>query len=190
MQFIHGNGLDIQVDVGESLVGFDRIYAGAALNYSQLVKIQNLLRPGGVMVAPVDDDLLKIVRRKNKSQKEDFIIDSISGVTFAPLVSQPQINTVIPSAQWSTSNHHLYPKSFQDATKTILLCRNSNIQQHEIVQKTKESKNMSACLPKEVWLHILSFTTRTCMCFYLWSFMITFCRMTNTLIFCNEIYRV
>lgn len=179
MQFFHGNGLNIQSDVGESMHGFDRIYAGAAISISQLKKVQMLLRPGGVLVAPVEDDLLKVVRIRaglatatstSTSQGLDnygvetdennhgFTTQTISGVTFAPLLTRPQIETIIPSTKWSTANHRFYPDSFQKATKTILLCRNSNFIQPVTVQ----SKNFSASLPKEVWMHILSFTTRMC----------------------------
>jgi protein-L-isoaspartate O-methyltransferase len=168
MHFIHGNGLDIQSNVGESIVGFDRIYAGAAINKAQLRNIQKLLSPGGVLVAPVDDELIKVVRTRSSTlgntQDNDeydlgYTTQTISGVTFAPLLSQPKLNTIIPAAQWSTSNHHLYPDSFQQATKAILLCRNSRVIQ-PINKKPEEYTNLSASLPKEVWIHILSFTTR------------------------------
>lgn len=170
MHFIHGNGLDIQSNVGESIVGFDRIYAGAAINKAQLRNIQKLLSPGGVLVAPVDDELIKVVRTRSSTlgntQDNDeydlgYTTQTISGVTFAPLLSQPKLNTIIPAAQWSTSNHHLYPDSFQQATKAILLCRNSRVIQ-PINKKPEEYTNLSASLPKEVWIHILSFTTRKC----------------------------
>ena len=168
MHFIHGNGLNIESDIGESLTGFERIYVGAAINKAQLKKIQQLLSPGGLMVAPVDDDLLKVVRTRSTispiNNDYGFTTQIISGVTFAPLLTAPQLNTIIPSSQWSISNHHLYPNSFQHATKAILLCRNSNIIQ-PIKRRTNDNVNFSASLPKEVWLHILSFTTRRCKLF-------------------------
>jgi len=178
MYFIHGNGLNIQPDAGESVVGFDRIYAGAAISSSQQKKIQQLLSPGGVMVAPVGSELRKITRMpmttatatatvqsSNTSididiDSDDFTTQIISGVHFASLVSLPRKNTIIPSAQWSTTNHHLYPASFQKATKTLLLCRNSNAIQPIVEERPRDKMNLSASLPKEVWLHILSFTTR------------------------------
>ena len=187
MHFIHGNGLNIQPDAGESIHGFDRIYAGAAISFSQQKKIQQLLSPGGVMVAPVGDELRKIIRStttflspsatsSSSSTKADvdveidpdeFTTQTISGVHFASLLSMPPKKTILPCAQWSTANHHLYPNSFQKAITTLLLCRNSKALQEPpkpdpVVVLEKDCINVSAFLPKEVWLHILSYTTRKC----------------------------
>lgn len=52
MEFIHGNGLAIDMTVGEPLLGFDRIYVGAAIERSRLNSIASLLRMGGVLVVP------------------------------------------------------------------------------------------------------------------------------------------
>ena len=170
MHFFHGNGLNIQSNVGECIHGFDRIYAGAAISVEQLRKLQLLLRPGGVLVAPVEDELIKVVRNRtvgsptkitqveSDENNYGFTTQIMSGVTFAPLLTEPRIDTTIPATKWSTANHRVYPESFQKVTKTILLCRNSNFIQPISVQKV----NLSASLPKEVWMHILSFTTRMC----------------------------
>ena len=171
MHFIHGNGLYIQSDIGESVHGFDRIYAGAAISVPQLKTIQMLLRPGGVLVAPVEDELLKVVRTRtggssslesSDQNNHGFTTQIISGVTFASLLSKPHMNTVIPATKWSVGNHYLYPESFQKATKTILLCRNSHVYQPITIVRPQHNINVSASLPKEVWMHILSFTTRMC----------------------------
>lgn len=52
MEFVCGNGLEIEETKGECQFGFDRVYVGASVSRSHLVKIANLLRPGGVLVAP------------------------------------------------------------------------------------------------------------------------------------------
>eukprot|EP00979_Chaetoceros_neogracilis_P008435 scaffold1872_cov268-Chaetoceros_neogracile.AAC.27 len=57
----HGNGLSILPE-GESRLGFDRIYVGAAIDSSDLPKLQCLLAPGGILVAPVDDRLTQADR--------------------------------------------------------------------------------------------------------------------------------
>ena len=49
---IHGNGLCISTNDGESLVGFDRIYIGAAIERGDLSRMSKLLSPGGILVAP------------------------------------------------------------------------------------------------------------------------------------------
>ena len=51
-QIIHGNGLFISSQNGEAMVGFDRIYIGAATERDDLARMSNLLSPGGILVAP------------------------------------------------------------------------------------------------------------------------------------------
>jgi hypothetical protein len=165
MHFIYGSGLCIQHDIGECLFGFDRIYAGAALNSEQLKTIRQLLCPGGILVAPVEDNLLKVVRTKttstlqtNLATENDFEFDAqiVSGVIFAPM-QEKQLKTTIPAIQWNIFNHYYFPETFNKATKTILLCRNANF-----FQKPESYVNVAATIPKEVWLHILSFANRRC----------------------------
>lgn len=52
IHIIHGNGLDVNATCGESAVGFDRIYVGAAVERRHLSKLTTLLRPGGILVGP------------------------------------------------------------------------------------------------------------------------------------------
>ena len=52
IEIIHGNGLEVNATNGESLVGFDRIYVGAAVERRNLNKLTTLLRPGGILVGP------------------------------------------------------------------------------------------------------------------------------------------
>jgi protein-L-isoaspartate O-methyltransferase len=52
MEFVCGNGLEIDQTKGECQFGFDRIYVGASVSKTQMCKIANLLRPGGILVAP------------------------------------------------------------------------------------------------------------------------------------------
>ena len=53
MEFIHGNGMQIDGSCGESQVGFDRIYVGSAMEErSTLIQLASLLRPGGILVGP------------------------------------------------------------------------------------------------------------------------------------------
>ena len=51
-QIIHGNGLFISSQNGEAMVGFDRIYIGAATERDDLARMSKLLSPGGILVAP------------------------------------------------------------------------------------------------------------------------------------------
>lgn len=52
MEFIHGNGLNIEARSGEATHGFDRIYVGAAIERSKLAELASLLRFGGILVCP------------------------------------------------------------------------------------------------------------------------------------------
>ena len=52
IQIIKGNGLNISTSQGEGVVGFDRIYVGAAVSRSDLANITSLLSPGGILVGP------------------------------------------------------------------------------------------------------------------------------------------
>jgi protein-L-isoaspartate O-methyltransferase len=52
MQVLHGNVLQIDDGKGECLVGFDRIYVGAALEKRDLSKLAAMLKLGGILVGP------------------------------------------------------------------------------------------------------------------------------------------
>jgi hypothetical protein len=69
--------LEISPKEGECLTGFDRIYIGAAIESSDLPKIKNLLSPGGVLVGPVDDEMVKMVRIGPREQQDDDCSDTI-----------------------------------------------------------------------------------------------------------------
>lgn len=168
IEIFHGNGLQMEGHSGEALVGFDRIYAGAAVESKDISKIKNLLSPGGILVAPVDDELVKIVRLgsisrdklNKKPDRNEFTQQTISGVRFAPFLQHPMIRTLIPSRVWNPVSHSLYPDSFQQATMTLLLCSNSEAYQPPRPTIPENYYNLAATLPKEVWMIILSFTNR------------------------------
>lgn len=52
IHIIRGNGLNILNSEGESVVGYDRIYIGAAVDRTELTNITKLLSPGGILVGP------------------------------------------------------------------------------------------------------------------------------------------
>jgi len=71
LKIVHGNALNVSSNKGESVVGFDRIYIGASVDKINLPRITKLLSPGGILVGPVDDELVKIVRIGPLSQRSD-----------------------------------------------------------------------------------------------------------------------
>jgi len=163
IHIIHGNGLEVDATCGECAMGFDRIYVGAAVERRNLNKLTALLRPGGILVGPVDDELVKVVRigSSRDGDAEDFTQQVLSGVRFAPLLHFPKIETVIPSTVWSPSIHNYYPDSFRASCKEILLCSNSDYVQPPRQAKPEEKINLAAMLPRVLWLEIMSYTHRS-----------------------------
>lgn len=168
--FFHGNGFHISSQEGQSRLGYDRIYVGAQLSGRiQFEKIKNLLAPGGILVAPVNESLIKVSLSPTTSE---YITTEITGVHFAPLQKRPKIDIVIPAKTWSPSLHSSYPQSFQDSIKEVLLCSRTPYIQH--MPKETVLVNMSATLPRDIWVHIFSFANRNCKCCWLrWGFHIS-----------------
>jgi protein-L-isoaspartate O-methyltransferase len=52
MEFVHGNGLHIDAEKGESVVGYDRIYVGSSIDQRAVTKLTAMLRLGGILIAP------------------------------------------------------------------------------------------------------------------------------------------
>jgi len=178
IDIIHGNGLEISSKLGESVTGFDRIYIGAAIDKANLPKIKSLLSQGGILVCPVDDELVKIVRIGQKKDNEtntgsenyesvDDVIDELeftthvfSSVRFAPLVQRPKLKTIIPARVWNPSFHHFFPDSYQQSIMSLFLCSNSQYSQPLRPVTKSDYTNLAATLPRDVWIHIISFTNR------------------------------
>jgi len=112
----------------------------------------------------VGDELVKIVRKnecQNPHNNKQFDTRIISGVRFAPLLSNPSIETIIPARVWDPSNHTLYPDSFRGACNQLLLC--SNAKRDQPVKAVPTNKvNAASMLPRALWVEILSFTHRNC----------------------------
>jgi hypothetical protein len=163
IHILHGNALNVDATCGESAVGFDRIYVGAAVERRHLSKLTKLLRPGGILVGPVDDELVKVVKicsTRDGNDLEDFTQQVLSGVRFASLLQYPKLETIIPSTVWSPSVHNYYPDSFRASCKEILLCSNSEyVQPRQAVPERKI--NLAATLPPVLWLEIMSYTHRS-----------------------------
>jgi hypothetical protein len=156
-------------------LGFDRIYIGAAIELYQLAMFKKLLKPGGILVGPIDGELMKIVRLQTSCDRsgveaQEYSQEVLSPVRFAPLVSHPRIETVIPARVWAPSLHQFYPDSFRGSCKTLLLCSHSDYIQ--VVQpQPREKVNAASMLPRAVWLEILSYTHRDCKWYHGDSFM-------------------
>ena len=94
---------------------------------------------------------------------EEYTAQILTGVSFAPLVRSPVLNTVVPANVWSPLVQHGYPSAFKVASKQLLMCSNSElIQPLPRVPSEEERVNAAAMLPKTLWLEILSYTHRKC----------------------------
>lgn len=168
LEIVHGNALQISCESGESMIGFDRIYIGASVDKFNLPKITKLLSPGGILVGPVDDELIKIKRIGCKdnsdvalSEINEFSQQVLSGVRFAPLATTPKINTILPARIWSHKIQEYYPNSFQQAIVNVLMCSNSSHKQLAPRSKPlKECINVATLLPRALWFEIFSYTHR------------------------------
>lgn len=155
-----GNGLDISSESGEGFHGFDRVYVGGGIDRSQLTSIELLLCSGGILVAPVDDELVKVTRSSSGAvDGNEFKRDVISNVGFAPLKKQPNARIVIPALTWEPVKMKSYPLSFRKSAITLLMCSNSQTIQ-PFLQEERHRINVSSKLPREVWVYILSFMPR------------------------------
>lgn len=163
IHMIHGNALELQADKGECALGFDRIYIGAAIESESLALFKKLLKPGGIIVGPVDDELVKVVRSQHPmpNAADEFTVQVISAVRFAPLVARPAIETIIPARVWCPEEHMFYPDSFRTACKQVLLCSNAKRTQPTNPQP-KKNINAASLLPRALWMEVLSYTHRDC----------------------------
>lgn len=166
IHIIHGNALELQADKGECALGFDRIYIGAAIETENLALFKKLLKPGGILVGPVDDELVKVVRsqRPVPNDADEFSVQVISAVRFAPLIARPAMKTVIPAPVWSPEEHMFYPDSFRVACKQVLLCSNAKRDQPTKPQPPPKNVNAASMLPRALWMEVLSYTHRDCKC--------------------------
>mmetsp|Transcript_22890 Transcript_22890/g.49874 ORF Transcript_22890/g.49874 Transcript_22890/m.49874 type:complete len:496 (+) Transcript_22890:111-1598(+) len=161
IDLIHGNALELNTNKGECALGFDRIYIGAAIQKFNLQMFKKMLKPGGILVGPVGDELVQIARSfcENSEGKQRFTTKVISGVRFAPLLDDPSIHTIIPARIWDPSNHNLYPDSFRGACNQLLLCSNASRKQPVKVCQLRRV-NVASMLPRALWVEVLSFTHR------------------------------
>lgn len=160
LKIFHGNGLNISSGSGEGLQGFDRIYVGGGINSLQLEMVKSLMCTGGILVAPVEDKLVKFTRlAPGPGTDTTFLFDFISSVRFASLKKSPSTSTVIPALIWDPFLYNFCPPSFQKSVTTLLMCSNSQTIQ-PLKQKESHPINVSSMLPREIWVYILSFTSR------------------------------
>lgn len=95
------------------------------------------------------------------SLSEDFSVNVVSGVRFAPLLRSPSMKTIIPSQIWQPSIHCTYPQRFKDSIKEIILCSHAPTLQPPKIVVEATNINLASMLPKDLWIKILSYTHRS-----------------------------
>jgi hypothetical protein len=142
IQFYQGNCLGLDPS---KMNKYDRIYVGAACTSQQSRIFASLLTLGGVLVAPIDDDLIKISRTSDN----DFLYSHITSVRFTSLVNIPQVNPKsfsLPMEGWSPCRSGYFPRSFRSVMMTLLLF-------HRFGDTTVH-------LSLDIWMHVLSYMHR------------------------------
>jgi hypothetical protein len=114
----------------------------------------------------VDDELVKVVRSPTTMlaiYHQEFDEHILSPVRFTAMTKHPALETlVIPCRVWNSSIHRCYPENFRIATKEILMCSNARYEQPIKPQpsKTQVRVNISAMLPRVLWMEIMTYTHR------------------------------
>lgn len=80
-RFIHGNCLCLNSEFPQ----YDRVYCGAACPLNHVNYMKNLIKVGGILVMPLNDQLLKIKRTSETTWEEQFLLS----VSFATLIAPP-----------------------------------------------------------------------------------------------------
>ncbi|XP_051969893.1 protein-L-isoaspartate O-methyltransferase domain-containing protein 1-like [Xyrauchen texanus] len=88
--FVVGNCLEISSDSNQ----YDRVYCGAGVQKDHENYMKILLKVGGILVMPIDDQLTQITRTGQSSWESKNIL----AVSFAPLVQQNRTDSSKPEA--------------------------------------------------------------------------------------------
>ena len=159
VKLVHGDGLCISSSHGQGRFGFDRIYVGATISLQDLSNIMKLLTPGGILVCPCVECLIKITRSA-KGINDGYNRKVISCVRFASIIRGPNNSEVIlPAALWTPKSHPGYSKGFRNCIETIIPCSVSNLNTMYQYQPDFRYYHFSF-LSVDVWQVVFSFMNR------------------------------
>eukprot|EP00614_Pseudopedinella_elastica_P009510 CAMPEP_0172604074 /NCGR_PEP_ID=MMETSP1068-20121228/24315_1 /TAXON_ID=35684 /ORGANISM="Pseudopedinella elastica, Strain CCMP716" /LENGTH=397 /DNA_ID=CAMNT_0013406017 /DNA_START=125 /DNA_END=1315 /DNA_ORIENTATION=+ len=136
---------------------YDRVYVGAACTRGLQDSLCLALKVGGILVAPVGDELVKVTRLDDKTGPHAFDMQVISGVRFVDLVKPNPITAsadppgtppekqvpFLPTPVWSPASAARFPSAFKRGARAVLLVAGR------------------APVPHQVWLEVLGFTDRS-----------------------------
>ena len=152
IKYFTGSVFDLDI---ASSSKYDRIYIGAACTEEQSQQLMQLLALDGILVAPVEDMLLRIQRSTLTEFKSTLItsvrfVDLIgrSPASYANLPPPPVSNrVVIPPGVWSHERGLYFPPMFRRSVRSLLLCHLSRDNKHPY-------------LPRDTLLYIVSYMNR------------------------------
>ena len=96
VRFVHADAFSL--DTAHPAQRFSRMYVGGGATTDAVEQLRNLLKEGGIMVAPRDEELVRVTR--DASAPGGFLTEIITSVRFAPLVDDPlQMAHLTPTIQ-------------------------------------------------------------------------------------------
>jgi len=139
-----GNVFEMAEGIGAGAVKYDRIYVGASCPEDLKDTLCLSLKVGGVLIAPVNDELVKVTRLDDTQCSAAFDHVVLSGVRFVNMVNHPSVGVtpVLPTPVWTPQSACRFPASFKKSAKAIFLVAGR------------------APLPQHVWLEVMSFADR------------------------------
>eukprot|EP00611_Tribonema_gayanum_P024181 TRINITY_DN526_c0_g1_i4.p1 TRINITY_DN526_c0_g1~~TRINITY_DN526_c0_g1_i4.p1 ORF type:complete len:417 (-),score=101.89 TRINITY_DN526_c0_g1_i4:853-2103(-) len=161
VKFFHGNVYELDV---KSCMRYDRVYIGAACPPGRAKELMRLLSKGGVLMAPVGDEFIKVTRTSTADSPDSFREERMSGVRFAPLMRYPAARCALPRVGWTREAHHTYSPEFKESVKALLLSCSSTAAtegkgaRRKGLQLAVSSPTLS--LPPGLLTEILHFTDR------------------------------
>ena len=153
ISFSIGNALHVDSNKGEGRFGFDRIYVGTACEEENLPHFMSMLAPGGILVCPCEDELVKVTRRKDD---DVFLYEILGCVHFSLMMEEPRLKVSIRSRVWSPALNPAFPSKFQECLQTLLLCASSNYYQGN----GDSNRNLALMIPSDLWKIIFTYMNR------------------------------
>lgn len=138
------------VDASAS-IQFDRIWVGAGATAEDLSRVVSMLRVGGVVVGPFEDEegeqrLQKVTRLPDSAEldasgsKARSHCEVLLAVRFEPLVRTEAVDApvVLRRHVWGSSQPLCFPPSFVHVAATLFLC-------------VRDQASIASMLPWDVW---------------------------------------
>lgn len=146
--FVVGNCLEISTDSHQ----YDRIYCGAGVQKDHENYMKILLKVGGILVMPIEDQLTQITRTGQCSWDSKNIL----AVSFAPLVQQNRADGDKPD---SVELPHVTVRSLQDLSRIYIRRTLRNLTNEEcsatgLVQRVPQKRKRRRCRRRRISTYV------------------------------------